>query len=468
MIKPIDSKQKFPLWTWLSTQTLCCFLAATLIVLMMGSQARAQLMEDAVRGLSLTLREQVNCNDGNSARVGIFPFEETSLPISPQSAFSLYEVFLGDLINRAPSCVEFIDGRGAFVTLNYLGNSGTLQESGQQQRQQIQSSLEAVDYTLDGTILSTDHTLSAVFRLTDMTNGVAVGRVTFDVPASYSSTGCGDGALPLNAALTRIAEALSNKVGSLESVVATGGKYASTDTVTDAGAYIEDQLLSELSKSVENAITGAALRVQRLSANETPKQQEVGEHALLLTYWICEGDQTGRLSATLRSSDGLDTNESININFSTIPSGLNLRLSSRDEVDGTLIVSPTIAAVGTEVSLIADPPAYCDPFFLSIAPSNKITPIPLEFFKQVSLGNGRTRYEISPQWNFGLIVQEGDEAGLNQLGYLCQPSEIDGVAGLQGLMRKLLEVRTQSSEGVLEVLDMKPIYYQLTGFEIVL
>jgi hypothetical protein len=441
---------------------------AASMLLAVSSQAYAKSMDEAVEGLVQALSAEVNCAAGGDTLVGIFPFDEASLPLAPQNAFRLYEAFLGSLIDRAPSCVKFIDGRGAFVTLNYLGNSGVLRESGQQQRDQIQSSLASVDYTLDGTILESDRNLSAVFRLTTIASGIALSRESFSVPAAYSSAACGDGALPEEVALNRIATALLNRAGSVQQIVATGGKYAPTEMVTDAGRYFEERLIAQLSRSAENVLTGSALRVQRGAADDRPATLTMGMHKLLVYYWPCEGDQTARLSVTLRSYDGRDVTELTNINLSAMPSGMNLRHASNSSSTGELTVSPALASVGSEISLLAGPPAYCNPFFFSIAPSNKITPIPIGFFRQLDLGSGRIRYEISPQWNYGLVVQEEDEAGVNQLGYLCQPVALNGMAGLQGIMRSLLEMRLKQSEGLLQLPGMEPAYYQLVGFEIIL
>ena len=426
--------------------------------------ADGEAVDQAAGRLSAVLRAEVSCDRGNTALVGIFPFDEALLPLSAQNAFRLYENFLGAVIEGAPSCVRFIDGRGAFVTLDYLGQSGSLRESGQQQRAQIQESLASADYMLDGTVLESAGQFEAVFRLTALANGLAVGRVTFPVPERFQTAACGDGALPIETALRRIAVALLERTGQLELLNATGARYSQSEIITDAGRFFEEQLLAELSRASENAITGTGLRIRRDQAVDAVPVP--GSYTLFMRYWPCEGDRAVRLSVTLRSAEGRDITETRSISLAALPSGLSLRPRTTPSVTGELIVAPLLATVGTEISLLAGPPVHCNPFFFNIAPSGRFTPIPLDFFRQLDLGGGRVRYEISPQWNFGLVVQEDNEAGINHLGYLCQPEQVSGMADLQRLLVELLERRASEPEGLIELPGLSPAYFRLSGFEI--
>ena len=443
-----------------------CFGALTAAALFLGgtAPANAQAFETAAAQLTGLFANQVNCGNGEEVLVGVFPFDEALLPLTAQNAFRLYEGFLGAVIEGAPPCVRFIDGRGAFVTLNYLGQSGTLRETGQQQRAQIQESLASATYMLDGTVLESGGEFEAVFRLTSLVSGEALGRVSFTVPDQFRAAACGDGALPIDTALRRMAEALLQRTGPFQILNATGGRFAQTEIVTEAGTYLEETIIADLSRASENVLSGTALRVRRTA--EAEFDAEPGLYTLSLRYWPCEGDGAARLSITLRSADGRDVTEARNISLSGLPSELILRPQTAPGITGDLTVSPLLATVGTEVSLLAAPPAFCNPFFFNIAPSGKLTPIPLDFFRQLDLGGGRVRYEISPQWDFGLVVQEDDEIGLNHLGYLCQPEQVRDMSDLQRLLVELLDRRDGATEGVIEVPGLVGAYYRLGGFEI--
>ena len=441
-------------------------LAAT--AFLAPAAATASTMEAATARLGQSIAAQADCAAGGTALVGIFPFDEARLPLAPANAFALYESFLGTLIDDAPDCVRFIDGRGAFVTLEYLGRGDLLRESGQQQRARIQQSLGRADFTLDGSVVETGAGLMAIFRLTDMASGQALSRTEFPVPTRFRGDGCGVGALPEGAALRAIAGALIARVPDLAQVLASGGRHGPSDSLTDAGRFLEDQLLAELTRAAENALTGRAIGVSR---QEAPLPPRPGEHALHLHYWPCESEGEGhgaaRLSVTLRSAEGRDVTEQRAINLAGLPAGLALHPPRPALPRGELLVTPALAGVGDEIALLAGPPSGCAPFFFNLAPSGRLTPIPLQFFRQLDLGAGLVRYEISPQWDFGLVVQEDDEPGLNRLGYLCQPARLEGEAALRGLLRDLRERVEEESQGLIEAEGAEPVYFQTQGFEIV-
>lgn len=131
-----------------------------------------------------------------------------------------------------------------------------------------------------------------------------------------------------------------------------------------------------------------------------------------------------------------------------------------------LTVYPPRVTIGDEVSVVADVPASCKPFFLNIAPSNRLTPIPLQYFKNIDIQNGQFRYEISPGSRYGLVVQENDEKGTNQLGYFCEPQGQFEKPQLKATLKQILsEIKSGREEGNIE-LDGKKIAYQMRQFTV--
>lgn len=434
---------------------------AVALALCLAVPAQARDMGGAIDRLGDTIARHADCQTGGEVLVGIFPFDEARLPLAAASAFALYEAFLGELIAATPYCVRFIDGRGAFVTLEYLGRSEMLRDNGQQQRARIRDRLGNVDFTLDGSVVETGQGLAAIFRLTEMTTGQALGRADFTVPARFRGDGCGVGALPEGPAVRGIAADLLDRTPELATIIATGGRHGPSDAATDAGRYLENRLLAELARSAENMINDTALHIRRGDKRTSPG---AGEHALHLLYWPCDGDGAARLSVTLRSAEGRDVIEQRNISLASMPAGVALQPPTPA---GELIVTPALASIGDEIALLAGPPPGCEPFFFNLAPSGRLTPIPLPFFRQIDLGGGLIRYEISPQWDFGLVVEEDDEPGLNRLGYLCQPARLKGDAALHGLLRTLRDRLAEAKEGLIEADGVAPIYFQTRGFKIV-
>ena len=330
-------------WTarWVLGSVLACLAAVPI---------RADPLQLAARSLSVDLARVIDCADGIERRVGIFPFEEARLPLAPENAFALYENLLGALLREAPDCVRHVDGRGAMVTLGYLGQTGTLRETGQAHRAEIQQSLADVDFVLDGTILDGGEALTAVFRLTDFRRGTAVGRVEIPVPERYQTAACGAGALPREVATRRIARALVDRTADLQHLTVVGGYYGHTDAQTGFSRLLESELVGQMTLAAENLLTGRTLGVDYLRQQSATRLRGLrgvtvslrefeegateiaaapispqGRYRLQFRYWPCEGDGAARLSVTLRSPEGRDITELGNISLAGLPAGTALR-----------------------------------------------------------------------------------------------------------------------------------------------
>lgn len=303
---------------------------------------------DAAVVLNDAIERSAVCRSG-AVRVGVFPFDETQLPITADNAYRLYEAVLSDLIERAPDCAEYLDGRGAYLTLDYLAQTGTFRENGQSHRSEIQEALSDVDFVLDGTILDAGgNGYTALFRLTNFETGAAVGRAGFEVPEEYQSNACGVGGQPLSVATPRLADALAERARDMERLTVIGGYYEHSDAQTEFSRYLEEQIAAALTSEMEDVITGRALRVDFLREQEatslrllrgvTLTSREFDEEAthtptvpvdeteyrMQLRYWPCEGDASARVSITLVSEDDRTISEMTNVRLDDLPSGMAL------------------------------------------------------------------------------------------------------------------------------------------------
>ncbi len=137
-----------------------------------------------------------------------------------------------------------------------------------------------------------------------------------------------------------------------------------------------------------------------------------------------------------------------------------------DPLRALLAVYPPRVTVGEEISVVADVPNACRPFFANFTPDGQITPIPLQFFKQVTLSNGQTRYEISPGSRYGLAIEETDAKGAHKLGFLCEPA---GIGGDQNAVRSILQAAAQKVNagdwaGFLSAADYPPTEFRFESF----
>lgn len=139
---------------------------------------------------------------------------------------------------------------------------------------------------------------------------------------------------------------------------------------------------------------------------------------------------------------------------------------TRDDAKSVLSVYPALVTTGEEVALVADVPNVCLPAFFNMSKNGKITPIPIKFFKQVTLGSGQSRYEISPGSRYGLVVEEQDARGIHTLGYFCEPEGLkrDGKVALL----KALKDRFSKNElqGILQTPGIAKTLYHFQRYEI--
>lgn len=309
----------------------------------------ADVLGDAAGALNAAIERSEACQSG-SVRVGVFPFDETQLPITADNAYRLYEAVLSDLIESAPACAEYLDGRGAYLTLDYLAQTGTFRENGQSHRSEIQETLSDVDFVLDGKILDGGgNEYSALFKLTNFETGVAAGRADFDVPEEFQSNACGVGGQPLSVAMPRLAKKLAERARDMERLTVIGGFYEHSDAQTEFSRYLEEQIAAAITSEMEDVITGRALRVDFLREQEatslrllrgitlTPREfddeathasssvpVDETEYRMRLRYWPCEGDTSARVGITIVSEDGRTISEMTNVRLDDLPSGMAL------------------------------------------------------------------------------------------------------------------------------------------------
>lgn len=114
-------------------------------------------------------------------------------------------------------------------------------------------------------------------------------------------------------------------------------------------------------------------------------------------------------------------------------------------------VVPAMVQTGDFVTIRADLPDACRPVFFNLAPSNRLTPIPNTAFRVVPQGAARTLWEITPDTDFALVVQDDDERGANRLGVVCL-SQATGQADPVEVLRHILpELQAGRDSGAVSV-----------------
>lgn len=310
----------------------------------------------AAQNLNTRIAELTTCP--SLTVIGLFPPDAEDLPISEGAADTLYEGVIGALLETAPACTRYIDGRGAYVTLDYLARAGTFRESGQQQRAAIQRALSEADIAVDSRVIVVpDGTMTLALRATDMRNGAAVARVSIPVPETLQGETCGVSAMPLTTALELLGGRLAVRASDLTSLIVGGAYFGSGDGQTELGAYLQHELVTVLSRAVDDPITDRRLSVYRMSDSlgsgdrmagmrsvpMTAEQMvntlslpvgiepdQPGLYRLHLRYWLCEDEDRAQLSAVLSSPAGIDVSEVVAVRLDAVRDDLERRPSASD------------------------------------------------------------------------------------------------------------------------------------------
>jgi hypothetical protein len=117
----------------------------------------------------------------------------------------------------------------------------------------------------------------------------------------------------------------------------------------------------------------------------------------------------------------------------------------------SLSVDPASVDVGDFLTIRAELPATCVPVFFNLAPSGQLTPIPNDFFRKATQTSGRDIWEITPETDFAVIVQEDDEPGPNRLGVFCAQTPGANTNTIEVLRALLPEFQLGRDTGTLDL-----------------
>ncbi len=109
-----------------------------------------------------------------------------------------------------------------------------------------------------------------------------------------------------------------------------------------------------------------------------------------------------------------------------------------DDLRSLLTVYPSRVTVDDSVSIVADLPPTCSPFFFNLSPTGRLTPIPRSFFKVIEMQNTLFRFEVSPVADNRLTVEATDDKGTNRLGYFCEPAQQMAKAEIASTLRAII------------------------------
>lgn len=196
-----------------------------------------------------------------------------------------------------------------------------------------------------------------------------------------------------------------------------------------------------------------------------------------LTAYDLVGEDAGRVLAASGSTIlAMDIEQNLGVDVTSLNDQLTAVL---DEIEkareeqlpevgiadfGTLILSPSEVALGQEVTVSAEPPTNCRPFFFDLSEAGKLTPLPIEYFARSELVPGIIRYDINSETGFGLVVTPEDEPGVHRFGFICEPKDISR-DGIRKIFRQLRDDPELEPMGLLTV-EGRQVVYNTMSYEI--
>lgn len=117
----------------------------------------------------------------------------------------------------------------------------------------------------------------------------------------------------------------------------------------------------------------------------------------------------------------------------------------------SLSVDPATVEVGDFLTIRAELPVTCVPVFFNLAPSGQLTPIPNDFFRKATQTSGSVLWDITPETDFAVVVQEQDEVGPNRLGVFCKQQSGANTDPIEVLRALLPEFQLGRDTGTLDL-----------------
>lgn len=419
---------------------------------------QSQSIEEAALRLSLMLSREVACTGTDpDFFVAAVPAEDESQTLDAQVLARIEDAVLDALRRETLDCVRITEVTRAFDTLDFVQNLGRWETLGAEQRNRVASQLADADATATILLNRSGDAYTASLGLVELASGRLLASARAEIPETLTATGCGTAAAAEARGLETLAASLVTRLRGAQVLHVAPATYQDSFDPLGYGRYIADQFIAALSAQDGDVLTGNRLTVRRLdvAGNVTLGAED---HEVALRYWPCEDLSAVRLTVVASSGRGDVVTLSQDLSLAALPAGLAVVPQDAEvaqdgaaspEADlGLMSVAPRLIRVGELLTISAEPPSDCNPFFFDVSASGRLTPIPLEIFDTTEIRPGLLRYDNNAASQYGIIVQPEDEPGLHRLGFICQPSGLTQ-DGVRDVLRQLRRDHADSTGGVI-------------------
>ena len=290
------------------------------------------------------------------------------------------------------------------------------------------------------------------------------------MPEQQTRTECGVNAAAEKRGLAKLADDMLSVLNPIKGLHVKNGLYQDTDETSGYGSYIAQQFLVALTNERKERVFKSEFPIKIHRENSVVDD---GEYELTLRYWVCDDNKSANLTVTAEAPDGNSGVFTQSLSLQLLPSGVDYvpeNLGQQDQLSvsedreqssqpfwGLMSVLPKRVSSGELLSISAEPPADCNPFFFDLASGGKLTPLPLNIFDITEIRAGFIRYDNNEQSKYGITIQPEDERGAHRMGFVCQPQEMTN-EDIRGVFKDLRSELVNREAGEVEKSNLSIIF----------
>ena len=433
--------------------------------------AHADTVDEAALRMSLRLAQSPECNSASSTlSVVAMPAVDMSQSLSDEQVDLIRSEYLIALGSELPSCTRLTDAVAAFGTIEFMtevDSSGRITDA---QQDLIEGKLQNAHSILVLKIKKLNERYQATAQLTSISEGQTISVTRYYVPEQQTRTECGVNAAAEKRGLAKLADDILGVLNSIKSLYVKNGLYQDTDETSGYGSYIAQQFLVALTNERKKRVFRSEFPIKLHRENSVVDE---GEYELTLRYWVCDDNKSANLTVTAEAPDGNSGVFTQNLSLQLLPSGVDYvpeilgqqdqQSNSEDKEQsaqpfwGLMSVLPKRVSSGELLSISAEPPADCNPFFFDLASGGKLTPLPLNIFDITEIRAGFIRYDNNEQSKYGITIQPEDERGAHRMGFVCQQQEMTN-EDIRGVFKDLRSELDNREAGEVEKSNLSIIF----------
>ena len=351
----------------------------TIAIMLPANLVHADTVDEAALRMSLSLAQSQECTSASSTlSVVAMPAVDTSQSLTNEQIDLIRSEYLIAIGSELPSCARLTDAVAAFGTIEFMTEVDSSGRITKAQQDLIESKLQNAHSVLILKIEKLDQRYQATAQLTSISEGQTISVTRYDVPERQMRTECGVNAAAEQRGLASLADDMLAVLNPIKGLHVKNGLYQDTDEASGYGSYIAQQFLVALTNARKKRVFKSEFPIK---LHREDSVVDEGEYELTLRYWVCDDSKSANLTVTAEAPDGNSGVFTQSLSLQLLPSGISYIpefLSQQDQLSnagnnelndepfwGLMSVLPKRVSTGDLLTISAEPPAGCNPSFLT-------------------------------------------------------------------------------------------------------